>query len=203
MLGGVFAVGRVSCQHKDERHTVFELYSSTLKAFMKRKTSLAYRLISLSAGTVFFLLILPAAFFGVGLLISQALPIQWPRWLEIGVAYLTMPLGLSFLVWAVLTQWRIGQGTPAPNAPTQRLVVMGPYKLCRNPIQLGAMLYYGGIGSLLGNLSIGIICLGLGLVIGSGYHKYFEEKELVLRFGGEYLAYKRETPFLIPRLWKR
>jgi len=182
---------------------MFEKYSDTLLAFMKRKTSLPYHLISLAVGTIFFLLILPSAFFGIGLLISRDIPIQWPRWLEIGLACPTILLGLFFLAWATLTQWRIGQGTPAPNAPTQRLVVAGPYKLCRNPIQLGAVLYYWGIGSLLGNLTIGIICLVLGLIIGSGYHKYFEEKELVVRFGEEYLAYKRETPFLIPRLWNR
>ena len=30
------------------------------------------------------------------------------------------------------------------------------------------------------------------------YSKFIEEKELEKRFGGEYLAYKRTTPFIIP-----
>jgi protein-S-isoprenylcysteine O-methyltransferase Ste14 len=35
------------------------------------------------------------------------------------------------------------------------------------------------------------------------YIKSFEEKELEARFGDEYRAYKRNTPFLIPRLRSR
>jgi len=31
------------------------------------------------------------------------------------------------------------------------------------------------------------------------YVKFIEEKELAARFGAEYLAYKRETPFILPR----
>ncbi|MEI6756633.1 MAG: isoprenylcysteine carboxylmethyltransferase family protein [Chlorobium sp.] len=178
-------------------------YSTTLLAFMKRKASLRYRIISLSAGTILFLLLLPSLFFAVGRFFSRAFPVDWPREIEIGVACFTIPLGLFFLVWATLTQWRIGQGTPAPNAPTQRLVVEGPYKLCRNPIQLGAVLYYAGTGSLFGDLSTGLVCLLLVLIVGGGYHKFVEEKELELRFGAAYSAYRRQTPFLIPRIWKR
>ena len=32
------------------------------------------------------------------------------------------------------------------------------------------------------------------------YVKFIEEKELEARFGVEYKAYKRETPFILPRL---
>jgi protein-S-isoprenylcysteine O-methyltransferase Ste14 len=35
------------------------------------------------------------------------------------------------------------------------------------------------------------------------YVKGIEEKELPQRFGEEYLEYKRRTPFLIPRFWKK
>jgi protein-S-isoprenylcysteine O-methyltransferase Ste14 len=31
-----------------------------------------------------------------------------------------------------------------------------------------------------------------------GYLKIIEEKELQIRFGNEYIEYKRETPFIIP-----
>jgi protein-S-isoprenylcysteine O-methyltransferase Ste14 len=30
--------------------------------------------------------------------------------------------------------------------------------------------------------------------------KYFEEKELELRFGDSYLEYKKSVPFLVPRI---
>jgi protein-S-isoprenylcysteine O-methyltransferase Ste14 len=35
------------------------------------------------------------------------------------------------------------------------------------------------------------------------YIKRVEEQEMEMRFGEEYLAYKRQTPFLIPRFGKR
>jgi len=41
----------------------------------------------------------------------------------------------------------------------------------------------------------------LGLLIGSFFHKVFEEKELLKRFGKEYEQYRASTPFLIPK-WK-
>ncbi len=40
----------------------------------------------------------------------------------------------------------------------------------------------------------------LGFIIGSSYHKFIEEKELMLRFGDDYKNYKENTPFLIPKL---
>jgi protein-S-isoprenylcysteine O-methyltransferase Ste14 len=35
------------------------------------------------------------------------------------------------------------------------------------------------------------------------YIKRVEEKEMELRFGREYLAYRQQTPFLIPRFRRR
>jgi protein-S-isoprenylcysteine O-methyltransferase Ste14 len=177
---------------------MLEAYFHTLLALMKRRHSTPYRLISLIAGAILFLIILPAALFVVGWLISHAFRVEGHRWVEISVAWITIPLGLFWLSWATLVQWRIGKGTPAPIAPTQKLVVTGPYRLCRNPIELGAILYYLGLGSCFGNLAIGLVCSSLGFVLGTTYHRFVEEKELTLRFGDEYLAYKRKVPFLIP-----
>jgi len=42
----------------------------------------------------------------------------------------------------------------------------------------------------------------LGFIIGSTYHKFVEEKELLLRFGDDYIHYRNTTPFLIPQFWK-
>ncbi len=77
----------------------------------------------------------------------------------------------------------------------------GPYALCRNPLQLGVILYYLGLGTYVGSLKIGLTMFFLGLILGSSYHKFVEEKELQLRFGEEYEEYRKKTPFLIPKLW--
>ena len=109
-------------------------------------------------------------------------------------------LGLLIVAWSTLTQAKIGRGTPVPVVPTQKLIVSGPYKLCRNPIQLGAMLYYLGIGIFFGSVKIGMVMLLLSFILGTCYHKFVEEKELLLRFGREYEEYKARTPFLLPKM---
>jgi protein-S-isoprenylcysteine O-methyltransferase Ste14 len=67
---------------------------------------------------------------------------------------------------------------------------------------LGTVTAYLGIGIYAGTIAgIGIVlCFGALLVL---YLKLLEEKELAERFGEAYLAYKREVPFIIPRLPKR
>ncbi len=169
---------------------------------MRRKTSTSYRLASLLAGAICFLFLLPFCFFLVGNHIDKYLQLRYSRLLEISISCVSIFFGLFFLLWATYTQWLIGKGTPAPNAPTQTLVVVGPYKLCRNPIELGAIFYYTGIGTLFGSLTVGFICGMLGFIFGTLYHKLIEEKELALRFGQDYLAYKKEVPFLFPAIWK-
>jgi len=107
------------------------------------------------------------------------------------------------MTWTTVFQWKIGEGVPTPNAPTQHLVTTGPYKLCRNPIEFGAIFYYFGIGTIVQGITVGIICFLLGLIIGSVYHKFIEEIELETRFGDEYKQYRNSTPFLIPKLRKK
>ena len=83
--------------------------------------------------------------------------------------------------------------------PTQELLVDGPFRYCRNPMTLGTILAYLGIGIGAGTIAGTALVLGLsGSLL--GYLKRFEEPELAERFGEAYLAYKREVPFLIPRV---
>lgn len=42
--------------------------------------------------------------------------------------------------------------------------------------------------------------LVLTFMFGTCYHKFVEEKELLLRFGPEYEEYKARTPFLLPKM---
>lgn len=108
-------------------------------------------------------------------------------------------VGLGLLGWAIKSFWSAGAGTPAHIAAPQRLVTSGPYRYCRNPIQLGAMFLYFGVGALAGSLIAGLGMFGLVLLIGTLYHRLIEEQELLSRFGAEYEEYRRRTPFLVPR----
>jgi protein-S-isoprenylcysteine O-methyltransferase Ste14 len=168
--------------------------------FHAKGSSSTSKIVSLFCGTVFFLVVLPVVFIWIGGFVRHVFSFE----LSITIGYLlsivALVLGLLLLTWTTYFQLKIGKGTPAPNAPTQHLVITGPYQLCRNPIELGAIFYYLGIGTLYGGIVIGIICFILGVIIGSSYHKFIEEKELEIRFGDEYREYKRKTPFLFPKL---
>ena len=173
---------------------------NVLLRFVGRRRSNVYRIVSLMFGFIFFLGKLPAGFICVGLLLKEYIPINLSRNIETVIASVGTITGLYFLLWATLSQWRIGKGTPAPNAPTQSLVIIGPYRYCRNPIELGAINYYLGIGIFLGGIIVGVTAFLLGFIVGSIYHKFIEEKELEIRFGEEYKRYRQTTPFLFPRI---
>ncbi len=158
-----------------------------------------YKLVAQILGAVVFLAAVPALLFLAGVAIEKYLLVS--RWeeLKIAVGYAGVVLGLVILGWSLLVFAFKGRGTAVPLAPPEKLIVTGPYKYCRNPIQLGAILYYLGVGILFGSVAIGVLMLLLGLVIGGVYHKFVEERELVARFGDEYRAYKAKTPFIIPK----
>lgn len=107
--------------------------------------------------------------------------------------------GGAFALWAVVAEARIGRGTPVPLIPTQRLVVVPPFTYCRNPMVLGTVVCYLGVGVGAGSPSTVVLVMLVAALL-LGYVKAFEEKELTDRFGADYLEYKRTTPFLIPRI---
>jgi protein-S-isoprenylcysteine O-methyltransferase Ste14 len=175
-----------------------------IAAITSRPRSLWVRVISQTIGAVLFLIVIPPLLFW---LVRLALPESWrfgaEAMLRIGIGTLGVVLGLALLGWANATFWFHGSGTAAPWAAPQRLVISGPFRYCRNPIQLGAAVYYFGLGTLFSSLSIGLGMLIVALILGTVYHKALEEKELRLRFGEEYEKYRRETPFLVPRITRR
>lgn len=167
----------------------------------KREYSLAQRLLaSLAAGVLFAFLLpfalyrlvprldavlgLPKLAFGAGNLIAGAV--------LVGV-------GLFYALWSIGDQLFTARGTPLPMMATQKLLVSGPFRHCRNPMAFGTMAAYLGISVLAGSIaSILVVLMLSGLLI--WYIKRVEERELTARFGEQYLAYKRSTSFLIPHL---
>ena len=113
----------------------------------------------------------------------------------LGGSFIT--LGLIFLSWSIKAQRVIGQGTPMPLMATQNLVIQKPYSYCRNPLFFGVINLFFGISILFDSISSLIMVFAFSVTI-LLYSKFIEEKELEKRFGGEYLAYKRTTPFIIP-----
>jgi protein-S-isoprenylcysteine O-methyltransferase Ste14 len=111
-------------------------------------------------------------------------------------------LGFSLGFWSVNVQLTRGRGTPLPVMPTQELLTEGPFRYCRNPMTLGTILAYLGMAVAARTIAGTVLVLSLGASL-LAYLKRLEETELAERFGEAYLAYKRETPFIIPRLPRR
>jgi protein-S-isoprenylcysteine O-methyltransferase Ste14 len=111
-------------------------------------------------------------------------------------------VGLFFAQWSILVQFTHGRGTPLPMIPTQRLITSGPFQYCRNPMTLGTILAYLGL-SIAAATIVGVILVAALAALLLLYIKRMEEKELAERFGEEYLAYKRDVPFIIPRMPRR
>jgi len=177
--------------------------ASTIARYAAGERSLLVKGVSLLIGSLVFLLLLPAGFMVIARMLAPHVGFAAPRTLELGVGGVAGLAGLGFVGWAALEQWRVGRGTPAQCAPTQRLITSGPYARCRNPIEFGAVLYYLGLGLLWGSLFHGLVLGVLGLALGSVYHRTVEERELEQRFGAAYVCYRQATPFLFPRLWRR
>lgn len=54
-------------------------------------------------------------------------------------------VGAAVLLWCVRDFYAFGKGTLAPWAPPKRLVVVGLYRMVRNPMYLGVVTLVGGL----------------------------------------------------------
>jgi len=166
-------------------------------SFTNKTHSTTFKFLSLIPGTILFLVISPLFLFYFSRYISQFTPFFLPRTFETFIAFSALLIAITLMTWGMLSLWFDGKGTPAPIAPTHTLVTTGPYKLCRNPIELGTDLYFLSLGTLLDTLTTGIFCMFLGMLLGYGYIKIIEERELKLRFGKKYEEYRDSTPLFI------
>lgn len=178
---------------------------SRYATWAERERSEPERIITLTllAGPVF-LGLLPFLVAGVGPRLDRRLglpPLRF-RGVRRAAGTLLMAAGFSLAFWSVVTQVDRGRGTPLPVMPTQELLTEGPFRYCRNPMTLGAVMAYLGIGITAGTIAGTALTFGLTASLLT-YLKRHEEEELAERFGEAYLAYKREVPFIIPRLPQR
>lgn len=130
---------------------------------------------------------------------SNQLRLDTVSGISIAIGVLLILAGLFLLITTNILFAQIGKGTLAPWNPTQKLVIMGPYRFVRNPMICGVLL----------------ILLGETILFSSFYlllwFAYFwarydrhsilrEEPQLLARFGNEYLVYKENVPMWIPRI---
>lgn len=92
-----------------------------------------------------------------------------------------------------------GLGTPAPVAPTERLVVGGIYRHVRNPMYVAVLSIILGQALLFSSGAV----VAYGAIVGAAmasFVKLYEEPTLARRYGAEYEAYRRAVPGWLPRL---
>jgi protein-S-isoprenylcysteine O-methyltransferase Ste14 len=95
-----------------------------------------------------------------------------------------------------------GLGTPAPIAPTRKLVVTGLYRYVRNPMYVAVIAVILGQAVLLGDVRL----IGYGAFFWLACHLFvvaYEEPTLEQTFGLEYASYRANVPRWVPRLLPR
>jgi protein-S-isoprenylcysteine O-methyltransferase Ste14 len=92
-----------------------------------------------------------------------------------------------------------GRGTPAPIAPTERLVVGGLYRHVRNPMYVAVATIIVGQALLLGRPVL-LAYAGVFWLVVAAFVRFYEEPALSAQFGDEYAAYRRAVPAWRPRL---
>jgi protein-S-isoprenylcysteine O-methyltransferase Ste14 len=130
--------------------------------------------------------------------------VRWllPGWTVIAILGGTMiVVGTAFLVHAFVRFVREGAGTPAPVAPTERLVVGGAYRYVRNPMYLAVLAVIVGQALLLGQPRLFIYAAVVAAIM-VAFVRVYEEPVLSRKFGREYEDYRRQVPGWWPRLQK-
>jgi len=156
------------------------------------------RIVAIVAENIVFMVVAPIFLVTIASALDQWF--QLPRFtyklvnLFIGLIFVVP--GWLFAMWFVQAQFALGGGIPIFS--TQKLIVQGPYAYCRNPMALGADLFYVGVCIWMGSLSAVVLTM-LFATLSVVYLKMIEEKDLEKRYGNDYLEYKEATPLLIPR----
>jgi protein-S-isoprenylcysteine O-methyltransferase Ste14 len=121
------------------------------------------------------------------------------RWI---VFVMVLLLALLPGVWAVVLFGTVGQGTPIPFDPPQRLVTVGIYRWMANPMQTSILLAMLVVAWFLSHSGLCIAALSTW-VYSIGIARWSESMDLTQRFGESWLAYRQRTPNWLPLRWRK
>lgn len=107
--------------------------------------------------------------------------------------------GMALWIWSV-RQFVHARGTPVPFNPPPKLIQDGPYAYVRNPMLMGVFFLLFGFGILIGSISLTFLFTPLFIAASAAEFKFIEEPELELRFGNDYIQYRKRVPMFIPRI---
>jgi protein-S-isoprenylcysteine O-methyltransferase Ste14 len=159
------------------------------------------RTVRAAVGSLVFLVVAPGVAAGVVPWLLTRWRVREPlqHWLPLRVVgAILLAGGIVVLLQAFVRFAFEGLGTPAPIAPTERLVVRGLYRHVRNPMYLAVTAMIVGQALVLGRLILLPYAL-LFVVAAVSFVHWYEEPTLRRQFGDEYEAYRDAVPGWWPR----
>src|SRR5215213_433284 len=143
-------------------------------------------------GSVLFLLVAPGVVAGLVPWLLTGWRSSHPATAVVVLGSVLIALGTGVLLHAFGRFVFEGRGTPAPVAPTERLVVGGLYRHVRNPMYLAVGATIVGQALVLGRPLLLAYAAVFGLVVATFVWSY-EEPTLSARYGEQYAAYRRSA----------
>jgi protein-S-isoprenylcysteine O-methyltransferase Ste14 len=113
------------------------------------------------------------------------------------------PWGVPFLAWGYAQYRLVGQfrtthggGGPGIDVPPTRIVTEGPFRVSRNPMYLGHLIFMLGLAVTLRSY----VALALLVLRAIWFHRRVvaDEARLIERFGAEYTDYSRRVKRWLP-----
>jgi protein-S-isoprenylcysteine O-methyltransferase Ste14 len=143
--------------------------------------------------------VLPVSVTGLVPLIIVFVTAAWTRAtaLSLILGAMLVVFGLVMLI-ATTQLFARANGSLAPWNPPTELVIVGPYRFCRNPMITG--IYVILAGEALAFISPWLVAWAVMFVVGMSSHIIFqEEPTLRQRFGEAYVRYCENVPRWVPR----
>jgi protein-S-isoprenylcysteine O-methyltransferase Ste14 len=127
--------------------------------------------------------------------------------LTIPISVVLMFIGGYYVIESIRILLEKGKGIPLgdifPEDQSTELITTGIYVQTRNPMLFGYLLCLIAVGLMLKSPSIAFIIPTVFVALWTVWLKTREEPALEARFGEPYREYKKNTPYLIPRPWRR
>jgi protein-S-isoprenylcysteine O-methyltransferase Ste14 len=157
------------------------------------------RRLEAAVGSAAFLLVAPGVVAGVVPWLLTGWESSDPPLIGVAAGAVLIAGGVAVLLHAFARFVLEGRGTPAPVAPTERLVVGGLYRYVRNPMYVAVGATIVGQALVLGRPVL-LAYAGLFWAVIAAFVHGYEEPTLSARYGEEYAAYRRAVPAWWPRL---
>jgi protein-S-isoprenylcysteine O-methyltransferase Ste14 len=150
-------------------------------------------------GTILFLLVAPGVIAGlVPWWITEWRGANWGGVVPTIVGILLISAGVVFVFNTFALFATEGRGTPAPIAPTEKLVIGGIYRYVRNPMYLAVASVILGQALLFGSWWV-LVYAGLFMLAVFSFVHWYEEPTLLRAYGAQYEHYRANVRGWMPR----